>query len=172
MEALHARYAPFARRDAYGPMACSIPLSEKLRLCLVWLTLLPLLKALLALGVLVSFSVVCHLAQYAPARARAAALPWLAYLHVRAALLCFGFLWISRRRIGPPPRAGLVPVALVSNHVSWADILVHMAQSFPSFVAKETIRKLPLVGVIRRGDATALCVLCLRLRVRCLCAQR
>ena len=145
---VHAKYAPFARRDCYGPMACSIPRAEKLRLALLWCTLLPLAKALAALVALCSFSVVCSLARAAPPRVRQALLPPLAHAHVRAVLFCCGFLWIRRRRVGPPPKRGVTPVAVVSNHVSWSDILVHMAECFPSFVAKATIRKLPLVGVI------------------------
>ncbi len=149
MEALHARYAPFARRDAYGPMACSISRAEKLRIALFWCTGVPLVRAAVCLALLASFSVVCQLFRAAPARLRHAALPWLAWLHVRGVLFCCGFLWIARCRLGPPRSAGAPPpVCIVSNHVSWADILVHMGQSFPSFVAKAAIRKLPLVGVI------------------------
>jgi lysophosphatidylcholine acyltransferase/lyso-PAF acetyltransferase len=170
MTDLHAKYAPFARRDAYGPMGCSVRPAEKLRLLLVWCTLLPVLKAVAALAVLVSFALVCTtLRALAPPRLRRALLPTLAYLHVRAVLFCFGFLWIRVRRLGPPPRPGApAPVCLVSNHVSWADILVFMALEFPSFVAKATIRKLPLVGVIRRVFSRGACVCQLWLFLRAL----
>lgn len=39
--------------------------------------------------------------------------------------------------------------AIVSNHISYLDILVHMAHSFPSFVARGNTKDLPLVGLIR-----------------------
>ncbi|CAK9234787.1 unnamed protein product [Sphagnum jensenii] len=40
--------------------------------------------------------------------------------------------------------------AIVSNHVSYLDILYHMSASFPSFVAKRSVGKLPLVGLISK----------------------
>lgn len=42
------------------------------------------------------------------------------------------------------------PGAIVSNHVSYLDILYHMSASFPSFVAKRSVAKLPLVGLISK----------------------
>uniref|UniRef100_A0A7C9AV60 Phospholipid/glycerol acyltransferase domain-containing protein n=1 Tax=Opuntia streptacantha TaxID=393608 RepID=A0A7C9AV60_OPUST len=42
------------------------------------------------------------------------------------------------------------PGAIVSNHVSYLDILYHMSASFPSFVAKRSVGKLPLVGLISK----------------------
>jgi lysophosphatidylcholine acyltransferase/lyso-PAF acetyltransferase len=146
MRELHQRYAPFVRGDAYGPMGCTVPVREKLRLALVWMTLLPLLKAAVCLATLCSFAVVCTAARRLPYAVQRRLTPPLAWLHVRTVLLCCGFTWIRRTRLGGPSKA--VPVCLVSNHVSWLDILVAMAESFPSFVAKATIRKLPLVGVI------------------------
>lgn len=40
--------------------------------------------------------------------------------------------------------------AIISNHVSYLDILYHMSASFPSFVAKRSVGKLPLVGLISK----------------------
>lgn len=42
------------------------------------------------------------------------------------------------------------PGAIVSNHVSYLDILYHMSSSFPSFVAKRSVAKIPLVGLISK----------------------
>ncbi|XP_031389344.1 lysophospholipid acyltransferase LPEAT1 isoform X2 [Punica granatum] len=42
------------------------------------------------------------------------------------------------------------PGAIISNHVSYIDILYHMSSSFPSFVAKRSVAKLPLVGLISK----------------------
>ena len=150
MGEVHVRYAPFARQDAYGPMGCSVPAREKLRLALVWLTLLPLLKVVLSLATLCSFAVVCTVAPLLPWAVQRRLMPLLAWLHVRIVLLCFGFLWIRRTRLGGSTSKA-EPVCVVSNHVSWADILVFMTEMFPSFVAKATIRKLPLVGVISQA---------------------
>ncbi len=38
---------------------------------------------------------------------------------------------------------------IVSNHVSYLDILVHMSHSAPSFVARGNTQDLPLIGVVR-----------------------
>ena len=40
-------------------------------------------------------------------------------------------------------------VAIVSNHCGWTDILVHMARSFPSFVARADTTQLTMIGLIR-----------------------
>lgn len=45
------------------------------------------------------------------------------------------------------PRA----VGIVSNHMSWCDILLHMSHSFPAFVARKQTRSTPFVGIIRWG---------------------
>ncbi|KAG5543244.1 hypothetical protein RHGRI_016100 [Rhododendron griersonianum] len=42
------------------------------------------------------------------------------------------------------------PGVIVSNHVSYLDILYHMSSSFPSFVAKRSVARLPLVGLISK----------------------
>ncbi|KAF7829696.1 lysophospholipid acyltransferase LPEAT1 isoform X1 [Senna tora] len=42
------------------------------------------------------------------------------------------------------------PGVIISNHVSYLDILYHMSSSFPSFVAKRSVAKLPLVGLISK----------------------
>jgi hypothetical protein len=42
-------------------------------------------------------------------------------------------------------------VAVVSNHMSWADILIQMARYFPAFVARDGTQNLPMIGLIRWG---------------------
>ncbi|KMZ70929.1 Lysophospholipid acyltransferase [Zostera marina] len=42
------------------------------------------------------------------------------------------------------------PGVIISNHVSYLDILYHMSSSFPSFVAKKSVSRLPLVGLISK----------------------
>ncbi|KAL0867383.1 hypothetical protein Bca101_046501 [Brassica carinata] len=76
----------------------------------------------------------------------------------RVLLFVFGFYWIPESRPDPettsseegdkeePERPGVI----VSNHVSYLDILYHMSASFPSFVAKRSVGKLPLVGLISK----------------------
>ena len=48
-------------------------------------------------------------------------------------------------------------VAIVSNHCGWTDILVHMARSFPSFVARADTVQLTMIGLIRH---VACCYCC------------
>ena len=38
---------------------------------------------------------------------------------------------------------------IISNHVSWADILVHLEGHFCSFVARSNTQDMPLIGLIR-----------------------
>ncbi|KAJ9166119.1 hypothetical protein P3X46_020910 [Hevea brasiliensis] len=83
----------------------------------------------------------------------------------RAMLFLFGFCWIKetyriveqpqdksfsqnegRDQSAEPERPG----AIISNHISYLDILYHMSSSFPSFVAKRSVAKLPLVGLISK----------------------
>lgn len=84
----------------------------------------------------------------------------------RALLFTLGFYWISetyriqdlhnhgkltnesecKDQLKDPERPGVI----VSNHVSHLDILYHMSASFPSFVAKRSVGKLPLVGLISK----------------------
>ncbi|KAK4787657.1 hypothetical protein SAY86_011490 [Trapa natans] len=84
----------------------------------------------------------------------------------RVLLFVFGFYWISethRSSISPgeekpiteisgegQPRENVRPGAIISNHVSYLDILYHMSSSFPSFVAKRSVANLPLVGLISK----------------------
>eukprot|EP00250_Pteridium_aquilinum_P004426 c14637_g1_i1 orf=443-1786(-) len=77
----------------------------------------------------------------------------------RAILFVLGFYWITvtRRDKEPLTKDGKVsderhlrPSAIVSNHVSYIDILYHMSASFPSFVAKRSVARLPLVGLISK----------------------
>ncbi|CAN1163726.1 Lysophospholipid acyltransferase LPEAT1 [Linum perenne] len=89
----------------------------------------------------------------------------------RLVLFVFGFYWINesyrdleqdqsllqgksssqvftggRNQSQPPERPG----AIVSNHVSYVDILYHMSSSFTSFVAKRSVAKLPLIGLVSK----------------------
>jgi len=80
-------------------------------------------------------------------------------------LFVFGFYWISQKYRIPNShdKSSTVqnegkdeseererPGAIVSNHVSYIDILYHMSSFFPSFVAKRSVAKLPLVGLISK----------------------
>lgn len=77
----------------------------------------------------------------------------------RAVLFVLGFYWIKvTYRQGGEGTEILKeeeivedrPGAIISNHVSYIDILYHMSASFPSYVAKRSVAKLPLVGLISK----------------------
>ncbi|WOL10296.1 lysophospholipid acyltransferase LPEAT1 isoform X1 [Canna indica] len=75
----------------------------------------------------------------------------------RAMLFTLGFYWINEthRTSSSEERRVIADVSerpgvIVSNHVSYLDILYHMSSSFPSFVAKRSVARLPLVGLISK----------------------
>ncbi|KAF9611497.1 hypothetical protein IFM89_032467 [Coptis chinensis] len=69
----------------------------------------------------------------------------------RAIFFTFGFYWISQTvREESDGKKSESPGAIISNHVSYLDILYHMSSSFPSFVAKRSVARLPLVGLISK----------------------
>ncbi|EEE63399.1 hypothetical protein OsJ_18211 [Oryza sativa Japonica Group] len=74
-------------------------------------------------------------------------------------LFVFGFYWIREYDCRFPDAEDEHqeqskelgrPGAVVSNHVSYVDILYHMSSSFPSFVAKRSVARLPMVGLISK----------------------
>ncbi|KAG2588320.1 lysophospholipid acyltransferase LPEAT1-like [Panicum virgatum] len=167
-EELDARYAPYARRDAYGVMGRG-PLApaEAARLALAAAVLLPL-RLVAGVLVLLLYYLVCRVCTLFAAadggRPRLAGWRRRAVLRAgcalsRAMLFVFGFYWIREtdKRLpsaedvnqGHSEELGR-PGAIVSNHVSYVDILYHMSASFPSFVAKESVSRLPLIGLISK----------------------
>lgn len=53
---------------------------------------------------------------------------------------------------GQPPSRG--PLLLVTNHISWLDILLLHAAGFCRFVAKSEVRRWPVIGVLATGAGT------------------
>ncbi|WVZ71390.1 hypothetical protein U9M48_019982 [Paspalum notatum var. saurae] len=163
-EELDARYAPYARRDAYGTMGRGpLPAAQAARLALAAAVLLPLRFVAGTLVVLLYYLVcrACTLFVVADeGRPRLAGWRRTAVLRSgcalsRAMLFVFGFYWIPETDRRSPNAEDQYeeskrPGAIVSNHVSYVDILYHMSASFPSFVAKESVSRLPLVGLISK----------------------
>lgn len=54
--------------------------------------------------------------------------------------------------IGKPPTQG--PLMLVSNHISWLDIVVMQAACSCRFVSKADVRRWPLIGTLANGVGT------------------
>lgn len=61
-------------------------------------------------------------------------------------------LGVGLRLEGTPPAAG--PMLLVSNHISWLDILVIHASRHCRFVSKSDVRHWPLIGRLATGAGT------------------
>lgn len=174
LEELDRRYAPYARRDAYGPMGRGpVGAVEAARLAVAAAVLLPL-RFVAGLLVLLAYYLVCRVCTlwveeerdggegegYARLNGwRREGVVRCGRALSRAMMFVFGFYWINvyDRRF---PNAEDEPLdqcknmerpgAIVSNHVSYVDILYHMSASVPSFVAKRSVARLPLVGLVSK----------------------
>jgi 1-acyl-sn-glycerol-3-phosphate acyltransferase len=85
-----------------------------------------------------------HFPRWSPAQREARVQVWAAQL-----LAIWGIRLVVR---GRPPAGG--PVLLVSNHLSWLDILVLHAARHCRFVSKADVRRWPLVGFLATGAGT------------------
>ncbi|XP_015575280.1 lysophospholipid acyltransferase LPEAT1 isoform X2 [Ricinus communis] len=176
IEELEKKFAAYVRKDIYGPMGRGeLPLAENVLLGIALVTVVPI-RIVLAITVLVLYYAICKICTLfsAPNRDeeeeqedfahvegwRRAVIVWCGRLLSRAMLFVFGFYWIKETyRILEEEKEGKDaeseeeferPGAIISNHVSYLDILYHMSSSFPSFVAKRSVAKLPLVGLISK----------------------
>ena len=154
------RFHPYRRHDQYGCMGLKAqsPL-EVARLVVCAILLLPLRVLGCLLAILSCWSV-CRLAFLLPQEQRIQLVSAWGKGCARVCLWCAGFITIQYIKLGPEgkrgglmPKGGGTPPTIISNHVGWADILVHMALYFPSFVAKSGLRTVPLVGAIWYGAA-------------------
>ncbi|XP_022144225.1 lysophospholipid acyltransferase LPEAT1 isoform X1 [Momordica charantia] len=178
-EDLHHKFPPFVRRDVYGTMGRGeLPWTEKLLLGMALLTIVPI-RVVIGLSVLFLYYAICRICTlfHDPNREtdeqedyahmagwRRSVIVWTGRFLSRAMLFVLGFYWISEVYRIPPnedkstnedegqekSQESERPGAIISNHVSYLDILYHMSSSFPSFVAKRSVAKLPLVGIISK----------------------
>lgn len=150
-------FAPFTRHDQYGLLGRQPqPLVERLRQLLMLVFVVPF-KALGTLTCLLSFFAVCKLAFLIPSEHQTRVVAWLGKLHCRWCLFWLGF--VSVKWVAVPEEAGgggsqgggatPEPPGIVSNHCSSVDILLHMSRNFPAFVARDSTKTTPLIGVIR-----------------------
>ncbi|XP_044475847.1 lysophospholipid acyltransferase LPEAT1-like isoform X1 [Mangifera indica] len=179
LEELENKFAAFVRNDVYGTMGRGeLPLTEKVLLGFALVTLVPI-RVILAMGVLILYYLICRIFTLflVPNRDEeqedyAHVGGWRRNVIVlsgrflsRVLLFVLGFYWIKEtyriadaqekpsstqnevnNQVEDPERPG----AIISNHVSYLDILYHMSSSFPSFVAKRSVAKLPLIGLISK----------------------
>ncbi|XP_006367305.1 lysophospholipid acyltransferase LPEAT1 isoform X1 [Solanum tuberosum] len=178
IEELEKKYAPYVRHDVYGIMGRGeLPWTEKVLLGIALVTLVPM-RVIGATTVLVVYYLICKIctAFWAPNREdeqedyahtggwRRTVMMQSGMFLSRVMLFVFGFYWIhetyqpinlngnSNNEDGSKLQAEELerPGAIVSNHISYLDILYHKSSSFPSFVAKRSVAKLPLVGLISK----------------------
>ncbi|XP_027329864.1 lysophospholipid acyltransferase LPEAT1-like [Abrus precatorius] len=175
---LEKKFAAFVRRDAYGTMGRGeLPTREKVLLGVALVTLVPL-RVVAVMIILLLYYLICRVCTIClvPNREQeqedfAHIIGWRRIVIVqcgralsRLMLFVLGFYWITqsyriphlhedpttiRENRGQLEDMGR-PGVIVSNHVSYLDILYHMSYSFPSFVAKRSVAKLPLVGLISK----------------------
>ncbi|XP_078158342.1 lysophospholipid acyltransferase LPEAT1-like isoform X4 [Carex rostrata] len=171
---LEKKCAAYVRNDVYGPMGRGpIPLQEKILRGLSMVTLVPI-RLVSGILVLIVYFLICRLCTLFSGRGgenegeedlvhmtgwRRETVVQAGRFCARSMLFVFGFYWIqvedrsfSNNENGSMQQSDEVerPGAIVSNHVSYVDILYHMSSFFPSFVAKASVAKLPLVGLISK----------------------
>jgi lysophosphatidylcholine acyltransferase/lyso-PAF acetyltransferase len=152
-------FEPFIRTDSFGEGGRRISLFQSIRIAVLAVTLLPC-RVLAALSCVAGYHLLLRVL-YAifpdGALLRRIAAFWGRFWSTTC-LLALGFV---RRRVVRVPRPASAPppppederpqwqVAIVSNHISWADILVHMSRTLPSFVAREGTQNIRMIGLIR-----------------------
>ncbi|KAJ0978582.1 hypothetical protein J5N97_014056 [Dioscorea zingiberensis] len=172
IEEMEKKYVPYVRRDVYGTLGRGpLETKEKVLLGLAMVILVPI-RLVVGMLILVLYYLVCRICTLFSAPNRDGEQEdyshmsgWRREVVVncgrflsRAMLFTLGFYWISesRRSLSDqddsrgPNDESQMPGAIVSNHVSHLDILYHMSSYFPSFVAKRSVAKLPLVGLISK----------------------
>ncbi|KAL6212935.1 hypothetical protein ACLB2K_018150 [Fragaria x ananassa] len=179
LQELEKKCAAYVRSDAYGTMGRGgLSLKEKLLLGVALVTLVPI-RVVVIMTLLLFYYLICRICTLglSPNRDedeqedyahmggwRRAVIVWCGRSLSRVMLFVLGFYWISETYRIPDDAAqqpkpegkeesaeeAEKPGAIISNHVSYLDILYHMSSSFPSFVAKRSVAKLPLVGLISK----------------------
>ncbi|WCJ35283.1 Phospholipid/glycerol acyltransferase family protein [Euphorbia peplus] len=176
IQELEKKFAAYVRNDVYGTMGCGeLTWIEKVLLGLALVTLVPI-RVVLATVILFLYYVICRICTVFSSPNRDEEEEQEDFAHMggwrravivssgrflgRAVLFVFGFYWVSvtdtnREEDKSTGENGSKdtserPGAIISNHVSYIDILYHMSSSFPSFVAKRSVGKLPLIGLISK----------------------
>lgn len=141
---------PFVRNDRYGELGLAPqPLLERVRLLFFAVFLVPL-KLAGILASLLSFFAVVKASLLFPEKVRSEWVAKLGKMHCRFCLFCLGFVHVRCVSVGEDTETPVPPVVgIVSNHVSWVDIIVHMSHSFPAFVARDATKNTPIIGSIR-----------------------
>ncbi|RDX83669.1 Lysophospholipid acyltransferase LPEAT1, partial [Mucuna pruriens] len=177
---LEKKFAAFVRRDVYGTMGRGeLPTREKVLLGVALVTLVPV-RVVAITAILLLYYLICRVCTMCSVPNReeenqedyAHLVGWRRIVIVqcgralsRLMLFVLGFYWIThtyriphahenptttQKENNAQPEDMGSPGVIISNHVSYLDILYHTSSSFPSFVAKKSVAKLPLVGLISK----------------------
>ncbi|KAI3841034.1 hypothetical protein MKX03_018265 [Papaver bracteatum] len=174
---LEKKYAAYVRNDVYGTMGRGeLPLTEKLLLGFALVSIVPI-RIIIGMNLLFLYYFICRFCTFFSIPNRdededeeeqedyAHMVGWRRSIIVnsgrflaRVMLFNMGVYWISEsyRELlavdSPETESEELerPGAIISNHVSYLDILYHTYSFFPSFVAKRSVAELPLVGLISK----------------------
>ncbi|RZC45537.1 hypothetical protein C5167_038478 [Papaver somniferum] len=175
---LEKKYAAYVRNDVYGTMGRGeLPLTEKLLLGFALVSIVPI-RIVIGMNLLFFYYFICRFCTLFSIPNRdegddeeeeqedyAHMVGWRRSIIVnsgrflaRVMLFNMGVYWISESYKellavdGPETESEELerPGAIISNHVSYLDILYHTYSFFPSFVAKRSVAELPLVGLISK----------------------
>ncbi|KAK8928828.1 Lysophospholipid acyltransferase LPEAT1 [Platanthera zijinensis] len=171
LEEMEKKYGAYVRKDAFGIMGRGeLTMADKFLLGIAMVTLVPI-RVVVGIFLLLVYYLICRFctAFSVPNREEeqedyAHMTGWRREIVVRCGrflsrvmLFNFGFYWIKETRLQSAEDENTAKIdeskgagVIVSNHVSYLDILYHMSSSFPSFVAKRSVARLPLVGIISK----------------------
>lgn len=141
-----ALFDPFRRKDRFGLIGTDpLCFSDRLVVYFFAVFILPF-RVLFCLFLLLLCYFSCFLTQLLPTEHQPSV---IAALGTRICRLCLKVLGIRVNWVNRKSERDAFASGIVSNHVSWIDIVLHMAYNFPSFVAAEEVLKLSFVGKIR-----------------------
>lgn len=166
IKVMEEKYAAYVRKDLYGTMGLGpLPWIEKLKLGFAFFTLVPI-RVLFGLLILIVYYLICRVCTvFKDADCenddygglvgwRRRVVVGCGRVAARTMMFNFGFYYINeisnQDECAEKAHVCERPGVIVSNHVSYLDILYHMSSSFPSFVAKRSVARLPLVGLISK----------------------
>ena len=77
-------------------------------------------------------------------------LHWVFWIWIRTLLLIFGLYWIRTKGKRPNEQV-LKSFVAIGNHIGWLDVAFIAMTFLPSFVAKASVAKIPVVGAVTRA---------------------
>jgi len=142
-DALHELHKPFTRDDKYGVAGWHGPPFTAIQVIRIAVKLIMITALVLSYAFVLMASIFLLLGNGSANRVMSRCTP----TYTRILLWFIGFqpVRIVRQDGRMQEEEPAAPV-LVVNHVSWLDVPILTASFFPSFVAKESVRELPIWG--------------------------